>query len=183
MGDYDPWREGQGVPRYRSRAQSGDLRLRSAIGSGVLGRKARWSFGLPWVHGVDLKMLTVVTSYGLAGADIFLGQSVWASHGVALVVRAEKATLYKAEAIEEVFTNFTLAEECDTPERAIRVAVPIIVKSGETAAVAARAYNCLASELLRSSRGNGAELLVCEGDVVGPNINEILVTLAQGRSD
>ncbi|KAK9751655.1 hypothetical protein QE152_g4871 [Popillia japonica] len=91
----------------------------------------------------SLVTLDCVRRLGLAGRTFLLGQPMWESQGVALVVRAGKATLYKAEAIEDVFANLTLAEEGDAPERGVRVAVPIIVESGETAAVAVRADNCL----------------------------------------
>ncbi|KAK9702197.1 hypothetical protein QE152_g30114 [Popillia japonica] len=94
--------------------------------------------------------------------------------------------LLMAEAIEEVFANLTLTQEDDAPHTAIRVAVPIIVESGETAAVAVRADNCLAGELLlfegRSFKENGAELLVFEGGMVDPDINEILVCNVGSRA-
>lgn len=135
------------------------------------------------VDGVDLEVKALVTSYELAGAEVFLGQPVWAAQGVALVVRGGRATLYKNETVEEVFRNLTLADttdaESELPKCVIRVAENMTVCAGEVRPIWVEAEDVGAMEMIlfeeRAFSENGATLVIYEGGIVGTDYNDILV--------
>ncbi|KAK9747124.1 Reverse transcriptase (RNA-dependent DNA polymerase) [Popillia japonica] len=178
-----------------------DTRAERSLGCGRYSARAQGEVELRLtIDGVNLKVLALVTSCELAGADVFLGQTMWASQGVALVVRAGKAVLYKAETIEEVFANLTLAEE-GGPFRCIthlngrygwrypslsKVARRRPWRFEQTTVWRANCYFSKGGPSRRTAQScwflkeawwariSMKELLVFEGGVVGPDINEIL---------